>query len=238
MACLRTLTLTGIVASLGALCGAAAQAGLCDYKPTIILEKTASTLGTKLVDGAAAVGRQSASYYTLSHAGSAIPVLETAAASATGTVTAILMAPATMIIGGITIIGVGAYEGACYFQVDRVTDPYEVRRIIESVAAEDPAVTILRTNEGDAMSLETAGDTKTYLLRKLYIADGQLKHRDFGRNTDLGPILYRAIPQAALSGTAPEATAPESPALAPTAPNAIESGPIAPQTEPQPKTTP
>lgn len=244
MSILRTLALTGLIASFGT----ASQAGLCDYKPTTLLAKTTSNLGANIVNGAVAAGRHSANYYTLTHAGASLPALETAATSATGTVTAILTAPAAMIIGGITIIGVGAYEGACYFKVDRVTDPYEVRRIIESVAAEDPAVAIIRTDNGDAMTLNEAGETNTYLLRNLYIADGQLKHRDFGFNTDLGPILYRTIPQPAAAAPAAE-TIPEaiSAITAPEAmPETIETTPIAPerpaapepQAEPQPKTNP
>jgi hypothetical protein len=225
---LRSLALAVLLMPLAS----AAQAGLCDYKPSILLEKSTSALGPKIADGA----RQSASYYTLVHGGSAVTALGSAATSASGTLSAILMAPATMIIGGITIIGVGAFEGACYFQVDRVTDPYEVRRIIESVASVDPAISILRTNEGDAMALEEAGSRKTYLLRNLYIADGQLKHRDFGRNTNLGPILYRAIPQSAPepSDTTDTDAQTLSPEAAPAPPDVIEMTPLVPENAPQP----
>jgi hypothetical protein len=102
------------------------------------------------------------------------------------------MAPAAMVVGGVTIIGAGAFEGLCYFQVDRVTDPYQVREIVESVAVWDDAVSIVSTKDGDAMALRVGDETRTYLLRKLYIADGQLKHRDLGFNTNLGPILFTA----------------------------------------------
>ncbi len=40
------------------------------------------------------------------------------------------------------------------------------------------------------MALKVSGQTETYLLRNLNIADGQLKHRDFGPNANLSPVLF------------------------------------------------
>jgi hypothetical protein len=154
---------------------------------------------------------QSAGYYTLAHAGSGLTFLGTTSAGATvasnlvggasgllGTVSAVIMAPAPRVIGGIAIVGVGSFEGYCYFQVQRITDPYEVRKIVESVAEHDDSVSIVAIDDGDAMALQLGGKTKTYLLRKLYIADGQLKHRDFGLNTNLGPVAFtsKELPEA------------------------------------------
>jgi hypothetical protein len=62
--------------------------------------------------------------------------------------------------------------------------------VVESIAANDSAVTIDRTEEGDAMTLELNGEQNQYLLRNLYIADGELMHRDWFFNTNLGPIIY------------------------------------------------
>lgn len=179
-----------------------AHAEVCDYRPSSLVGKAATTIGTAISSAptAARAGLQAAGYYTLVHAGSGLTMLGSTAAGTAeiiagsggvaGTVGAILMAPTTLVIGGVAIIGVGAFEGACYFQVERITDPYEVRKIIESVALEDEAVSIVQTEDGDAMSLRVLGETQTYLLRNLYIANGQLKYRDFGPNTNLGPILY------------------------------------------------
>lgn len=44
------------------------------------------------------------------------------------------------------------------------------------------------------MALEASEEAKTYFLRNLYIADGQLIHRGYGPNTNIGPILYEAEP--------------------------------------------
>lgn len=187
--------------------GGSAYAEVCDYTPSNLAGKTATAIGTSIAGGGAAVGvgLKAAGYYTLVHAGSGLTMLGSTAvgASAAGTVGivagtggaigavgAILMAPVTIVVGSLTIIGVGAFEGACYFQVERVTDPYEVRKVIESVAAQDEAVAIVSTDDGDAMTLTVSDQTETYLLRNLYIADGNLMYRDWGPNTDLGPILF------------------------------------------------
>lgn len=201
-------TVSVISAAVISLAGGA-HAEACDYTPSKLAGKTATMIGTAVAGGGAAtgVGLQAAGYYTLVHAGSGLTMLGSTAAGASaagtvgimagtggvlGTVGAVLMAPVTIVVGAITIVGVGAFEGVCYFQVERVTDPYEVRTIIESVASKDTAVSIISTDDGDAMALTVLNETKTYLLRKLYIADGHLKHRDWGPNTNLGPILLTA----------------------------------------------
>jgi len=198
---------TSICAIVACIAAGGAQAEMCDYTPSSLAGKTAATIGTAFAGGSAAVGAgmQAAGYYTLVHAGSGLTMLGSTAVGssaagtvgiiagtggAIGTVGSILMAPVTIVVGAITIIGVGAFEGTCYFQVERIKDPYEVRRIIESVASQDDAVSIVSTEDGDAMRLKVLAETKTYLLRNLYIADGQLKHRDLGPNTNLGPILF------------------------------------------------
>lgn len=191
--------------------GSGVHASVCDYTPSSVAGKTATTISTALVGGSAAagVGMQAAGYYTLVHAGSGLTMLGSTAAGASaagtvgiiggtagliGTAAAVLMAPITIVVGGITAIGIGAFEGVCYFKVERVTDPHEIRKIIESVASQDEAVLIVQTDDGDAMNLKVLGETETYLLRNLYIADGQLMHRDYGPNTNLGPILYASEP--------------------------------------------
>jgi hypothetical protein len=198
----KRLHATLLALPLIALAGAA-RADVCDYTPSNWAGKTATTIGTAIA--AAGPGLKAAGYYTLVHSGSGLTMLGSTAAGASaagtvgiiagtagaiGTVGAILLAPVTIVVGGLTIIGVGAYEGACYFQIERVTDPYQVREIVESVASQDDAVSILSTDDGDAMALQIADNTETYLLRNLYVADGELKHRDYGPNTTLGPILF------------------------------------------------
>lgn len=181
-----------LAAVIFALAGQA-QAGACDYTFSRLAGRTTSALtGGKGLTGE---GIQTLGYYTLAHAGAGIKMIgATVSAAETGgiasAVGSILMAPATLAVGGIAIIGIGSFEGYCYFQVKRITDPYAVREIIESIAFHDEAVSIVQTKDGLAMALEAGGKTKTYLLRQLYIADGQLKHRDFMMNTNLGPVAF------------------------------------------------
>lgn len=186
-----------LAAGLVSLAGHA-NAGACDYTPSRLAGKAASAAGAALAGGGAVAGAgvQAAGYYILVHGGSDLTMLTSAAtgaggmiAGAAGAAGAVLTAPATIIVGGLTLIAVGSFEGICYFQVDRVTDPYEVREVVESIAAHDPTVSLVKTEDGIAMALGGAGDARTYLLRNLYIADGELKHRDRFRNTSLGPIF-------------------------------------------------
>ena len=176
-----------------------ANADACDYTVSKLAGKTIAAVKTP--GALTSAGMQAVGYYNLVHAGSGLTMLGSAAGTAgavggtsglIGTVGAILMAPATLVIGGVAIIGVGSFEGYCYFQVKRITDPFEVREVIESIALHDEAVSIVQTDNGLAMALNINGETKTYLIRKLYIADGQLKHRDLLLNTNLGPVTFKS----------------------------------------------
>tara|TARA_R110001606_G_scaffold126209_1_gene260055 strand:+ start:175 stop:798 length:624 start_codon:yes stop_codon:yes gene_type:complete len=204
---MKNSTTSGLAAAIVAWSGTA-EAGICDYTPSNILGQTATSVGTALAGSgtAAGLGMQAAGFYTLVHAGSGLTKLGSTAAGASaadtvgiiagtvGTASAILMAPVAIFVGALTNIGVGSFEGACYFQVEPITDPYDVRRVIESVASQDSTVSIVSTKYGDAMVLNISGEFTSYLLRNLYIADGQLMNRDFGPNKNLGPILYTSEP--------------------------------------------
>jgi hypothetical protein len=183
------------------------RADLCDYKPSSLIGKAAAAVGTT-VSGSGAlagIGMQSAGYYTLVHAGSGLTMLGSTAAGSSaagtvgimagtggvvGTLGAFVMSPVTITVGSVTAVSVGAFEGICLTQVERVTDPYDVRRIVESAAEHDESMTIVASEDGDALALTIDGTTEKYLLRKLYVADWQLKYRNWGFNTDLGPIYF------------------------------------------------
>lgn len=199
-----------------AVIGVASQASAdaCDYTISKLAGKTAATATGG--NGMTSAGLQSAGNYTLAHAGSGLTMLATTASAATSlglisstssllaSVGSVLMAPATLIVGGIAVIGVGSLEGYCYFQVKRITDPFEVREIVESIALNDDAVSIVKTDDGPAMALDISGETKTYLLRKLYIADGQLKYRTPLRDTNLGPVSFKSKQLDETTNTGPE----------------------------------
>lgn len=191
----------------GLLASGPAYAEVCDYKPSKLVGAAASTAAATFGGGAmaAGVGLKAAGYYTLVHSASGLTMLGSTAAgaSAAGTtgiiagstgigtlVAGVLMAPVTIFVGAVTLVAVGSYEGVCYFQIERVTDPTQVRGIIESVAINDPAVSITETEDGSAMVLDIPDGKESYLIQNLYIADGDLMHRDWLWNTNLGPVAF------------------------------------------------
>lgn len=203
------------VAVCTAMASASADAKVCDYRPSKVVGKAGSAASAAVGGGAAAagLGLKAAGYYTLVHAGSGLTMLGSTAAggSAAGTVgiiagtagaigttiAGILMAPVTLVVGAVTFGGVAAYEGVCYFQVERVTDPYAVRDILESVAENDENATIAETGDGLALVLKTEDGQNTYLMKRLYIEEGQLRHRDWALNTNLGPVVFVGPEEAA-----------------------------------------
>ena len=187
--------------------GLNANAKVCDYAPSNLAGQAASTIGAALVGGTAVagVGLQAAGVYTLVHAGSSLTMvgLTAAGTSAAGTVgivagtggaigatVAVLLAPVTIVAAAVTAVGVGAFEGVCYFQVERVTDINAVHAILEDVASRDDTIELKRFNDGDALVLKNSTGDTNYLLKNLYIADGSLMHRDYGPNTNLGTVLF------------------------------------------------
>ena len=180
------------------LSGQAGHAGLCDYKPSVLIGKAGTV--------AAEAGRTALGVYSLMYNSPELVALGTSAAgvsasTATASANAALSsagtaaaAPAAVTAGAVALAAGVAVEGICYFRVDKVTDPYEVRRILEAIAAVDPAMSIVSTDKGDSLSLEVKGEQKLFLMRKLYIADGKLRYRDWGPNRNLGQVLLSAPP--------------------------------------------
>ena len=184
-----------------------ANADVCDYTPSNLIGNAATTVGTAVAAGGATagLGMQAAGFYTLVHAGSGLTMLGSTAAGASaagtvgiiagtggvvGAVGAFLMAPVTIIVGGITVIGVGAYEGVCYFQVERIEAPELVLEIVSSVAANDSSVSVEQSDDGPVMVLVVDDKEERHLIEDLYIADGNLKVRSWGPDESFGPILF------------------------------------------------
>jgi len=199
----------------GLLLSGPAWAAVCDYKPSKLVGEAASTAAAAVGGGAAAagVGLQTAGYYTLVHSTSGLVMLGSTAAGASAagttgiiagsagagaTVASILMAPATIVIGAITIVGIGSYEGACYFQIERVTDPFQVRTVVESIAANSPEASITDTADGPVLIVDRDENKENFMIRNLYIADGYLMHRDWLKNTNLGSVAY-VLPEQSVS---------------------------------------
>ncbi|WP_375263060.1 hypothetical protein [Palleronia sp.] len=186
------------LATAFAAASGAAQAGPCDYKPSQLAVMAADSLTGETATGAA----RQAGHYALLHPGTTASAASTAAGTVAGAtaqiggIGAILMAPVTLTVGSVAAAGGALFEGACYFQVQRITDPEHVRQVLADVAANDPRATLVPAAEGESLELNIGGEVQSYDVARLYIADGRLKHRDRLRNTDLGPIVLVA-PEAA-----------------------------------------
>lgn len=195
----------------GMLCSTAtAHADTCDYRPSRILGDTVSTV---VVGGGLAVssttGAASAlGVYTLVNAGSGLTMLGSTLAGASGagtigiiagtggaigTAGAIILNPFVWVPAAILGVGGGGFEAACAFLVDeRITEYDEVLAVMQSFATHaDPEYFRLVTNAIPAfISLSDGEGTWTrYDIENLYIADGVLKHRDWGRNTVIGRVI-------------------------------------------------
>lgn len=192
-----------------------AHADFCSYRPSQLLGGNATTAVGVGAAGAATAGAaaQIAGYYTLTHAVTGATMLGSTAAgtSAAGTVGIVagtgagigaavgaLMSP-FVIVGGIVIaVGVGAYEGGCYFQDERITDYSEVllemRKLHEASDKKAFRLVAPANEPGEARIVLTDlfGNTQTYYVKKLFIVNNVLKHDDWGRNTVIGNIGFVA----------------------------------------------
>ncbi len=224
----------------------AQEAGLCDYKPSILAGAAVQKAGEagKALAPVAREGARAAGQWMLMHPGQSVSLISGAAGTASGTaagaggvaatVTSIVTAPVTLAVGAVTFAAAGGYEGACYFKVDRVTDAEAVRAIIDNITLTDPLVWTRNTNKGPVMVLAGPEGETVYPIRQLYIADGVLKVRNWGLNATLGPVAF-VEPAAAVAAPAAAAGVEAAPAEAEAPPAAAEVVPPA-AAEPETRT--
>lgn len=109
-----------------------AVAGVCDHRPSKIIGGIATGtvgVGTATV-AAGGIGMKAAGLYAITHATTGAAMLGSTAAGASaagtagiiagsagvlGTVGAVLLSPFVLIPAAVTAVGVGAYEGGCYW---------------------------------------------------------------------------------------------------------------------------
>ena len=203
-------TLTSFMMA-GMLCSTAtAHADTCDYRPSRILGDTVSTavVGGGLAVSSTTGAASALGVYTLVNAGSGLTMLGSTLAGASGagtigiiagtggaigTAGAIILNPFVWVPAAILGVGGGGFEAACAFLMDeRITEYDEVLAVMQSFATHaDPEYFRLVTNAIPAfISLSDGEGTWTrYDIENLYIADGVLKHRDWGRNTVIGRVI-------------------------------------------------
>lgn len=196
--------------ALAALALAApASADVCDYRLSKLINSEVVALGAAAPGTVAATGTAASAlgFYTLVHSTSGLTMLGStmAGSSAAGTVgiiggtggvigstAAFVMFPATIAGAAVLAVGTGAYEGACFFMIDRVTDYDQVLPIVQAIAATNPAQiryienTTLEGFSGPAIVVTDEDDISTeYAIENLYIADGELKNYDWFFNTSV-----------------------------------------------------
>jgi hypothetical protein len=186
-------------------------AEVCDYRPSHLLGKNGSKVALGSATGAGAVGGIStaAGFYTLVHASSGLTMLGSTAAgaSAAGTVgiiggtagvvgstAAVVLNPLFWIPALVLGAGGSGYEAVCAYLVDeRITDPDEVLKVMQDFQkhADKDYFNLVSGSLTPFIELKDQdGQKKSYKVADLYIVEGVLMHRDFGRNSTLGRIVF------------------------------------------------
>ena len=206
-----------LMAAMMGICAnvAPVYADACDYRPSRILGDNGSkaviaggTVVSSATGAATAMG-----IYTLVNAGSGLTMLGSTMAGASGagtigiiagtggalgTAGAIILNPFVWVPAAIVGVGGGGFEATCAFFVDeRITEYDEVLAVMESFAIHaDPQYFRIVTNAIPAFIILSDGEGAwiRYDIEGLYIADGVLKHRDWGPNTVIGRVVLLSDP--------------------------------------------
>ncbi|TVP71588.1 MAG: hypothetical protein EA339_09885 [Rhodobacteraceae bacterium] len=184
----------------------------CDWRPSQFFgSATAAVAGGGAA--AAGVGMKAAGFYTLVHAGSGATMLGATMAGASaaktvgiiagtggiiGTVGAALMAPVTVVVGGVAAVGGAGFEAVCYFTDERITEYSELLTFMQHLDEHhDPQrfqlVTGIPNRQDDAIRIwnpETE-ELDRYLVADLYMVNGRLRvKRSWSRDVDLGVLMF------------------------------------------------
>lgn len=110
-----------------------------------------------------------------------------------GAVASVLSAPVTIAAAGIAALAGIGMEGGCYFADERITDFHTVYKLVQEVVATgDPTMMgIVYQPTGPWLWLRQDDKVVTYEILNLYVVNGELMHRDWGPNTDLGHIVVK-----------------------------------------------
>lgn len=186
-------------------------AEVCDYRPSHLLGDSGSKVALGSATGAGTVGGIStaAGFYTLVHASSGLTMLGSTAAGASAAGTVGIIGGTGGVIGSTAavvlnpllwipalVLGAGGigYDAVCAYLVDeRITDPDEVLKVMQDFEkhADKNYFKLVNRSLNPFIELKDQdGERKSYKVADLYVVEGVLMHRDFGRNTKLGRIAY------------------------------------------------
>lgn len=183
-------------------------ADVCDYRPSQLIGRTGTTVvgSTGAAVAAGGTAMQAAGFYTLTNAVTGATMLGSTLAgpSAAGTVgiiggsagllgsaAAVAMAPAVIVAAAATAVGVGVYEGVCFFEDKRITNFHQVREIMNGIALSANS-DYFQVDENRIFIRISNTQGMIYWIKNLYIVNGVLMHRDWFKNTTIGNIAYVA----------------------------------------------
>lgn len=194
------------------------QAAVCDYRLSVLFGSKSGTLARVApVAGEAALAVGALYFFPQGAAGDLLMGAGASGAKTAGTVAiiansglsatlmSVLTAPLTLTIAGVSTLAMGATEAGCYFADERITEEAEVLAILRHTAAQsdEDVFKLFEVSPEQALQDGTAsrvripdanGHPQFYPVSKLYIVNGALMHRDFGRNTNLGSIVMAVVP--------------------------------------------
>ena len=172
-----------------------AEARVCDYRPSELLRS--GVAGAR--DAAGAVADRAAGAFTLTNAVTGASMLGSTASTLGqigGAVGSTAAGAASASGAAVAAVGLGAMEGLCYFRDERISNYGEVLQVMQAIAASaDPAY--FRVDSGSPRQKSAvivigdgSGGATEYPVRKLYIVNGVLMHREWGLNTPLGDVGF------------------------------------------------
>ena len=204
-------TLASVVSVV--LIASPACAKICDYRPSELIGGigAGATVAGSAALAAGGATAKAAGIYTLVHASSGLTMLASTAGGASaagtvgimggtagvlGTIGAFVTAPVTIIVGTVVTLGVGGFEGACYFSDERVTEYADVldrMKLVASTASHDQFRLIDEDEPGENAAIMVKnedGDFDTYAVKDLYIVNNTLKNSDWGPDTTIGSLGF------------------------------------------------
>ncbi len=210
---MRYAIMLAAVAAFSGAAGPASSQGFCKHRPSEVLRGE--------FVGSVASGARSAASSLASRAGGALTLTNTVTGAsllgsnaAAGTIaqigsaasnaaTGVAAVPGIAVAGATAAIGLGAYEGVCFFRDERITDHDEVLGVLNTISAfADPAYFRVEhrgvDRDTDVLVLEdVSGERNEYAVQKLRIVNGVLWHRQRGRDVAIGDVGFATLAEPA-----------------------------------------
>ena len=176
----------------------ASIAGICDYRPSLLTASPSSG------NGVAANSRMAtAGFYTLPRAVTGMTMLKSTTetvgkiggtSAIISTTAGLLSSPVVVTGAAIAAVGIGGYEGVCFFKDNRVTEYAAVDLVVKNIGT-NANPDIFQYVEGPLQQsrIRLLGENnqwQTYMVANLYLVNGTLMHRDRFRNTTIGAVGF------------------------------------------------